>query len=194
MDKQIVEQKLESLRRCIERIQGKQPLSANDLETDIDKQDIISLNLSRAVQLTVDIGVHIISGLSSQVPETMGQTFEVLADKHVISKELAIRLKKSVGFRNIAVHNYDAINWDIVHSIVQLHLKDFSEFAKAILVWQDKNNYKMCFQIKQFIGDPPTAHSAQAETIQAVLGRGHKGSRLEICRVQHNALRARGLR
>jgi len=140
MDKQIVEQKLESLRRCIERIQGKQPVSANDLETDIDKQDIISLNLSRAVQLTVDIGVHIISGLSSQVPDTMGQTFEVLADKHVIPKELATRLKKSVGFRNIAVHNYDAINWDIVHSIVQLHLKDFSEFAKAILVWQDKNN------------------------------------------------------
>ena len=140
MDKQIVEQKLESLRRCIERIQGKQPLSANDLETDIDKQDIISLNLSRAVQLTVDIGVHIISGLSSQVPDTMGQTFEVLADKHVIPKELATRLKKSVGFRNIAVHNYDAINWEIVHSIVQLHLRDFSEFAKAILVWQDKNN------------------------------------------------------
>ena len=140
MDKQIVEQKLESLRRCIERIQGKQPLTVNDLETDIDKQDIISLNLSRAVQLTVDIGVHIISGLSSQVPDTMGQTFEVLADKQVISKELAIRLKKSVGFRNIAVHNYDAINWDIVHSIVQLHLRDFSEFAKAILVWQDKNN------------------------------------------------------
>ena len=140
MDKQIVEQKLESLRRCIERIQGKQPLTVNDLETDIDKQDIISLNLSRAVQLTVDIGVHIISSLSSQVPETMGQTFEVLADKHVIPKELATRLKKSVGFRNIAVHNYDAINWDIVHSIVQLHLRDFSEFAKAILVWQDKNN------------------------------------------------------
>lgn len=140
MDKQIVEQKLESLRRCIERIQGKQPLSANDLETDIDKQDIISLNLSRAVQLSVDIGVHIISGLSSQVPDTMGQTFEVLADKHVIPKELATRLKKSVGFRNIAVHNYDAINWDIVHSIVQLHLKDFSEFAKAILIWHDKNN------------------------------------------------------
>ena len=140
MDKQIVEQKLESLRRCVERIQGKQPLTANDLETDFDKQDIISLNLSRAVQLTVDIGVHIISGLSSQVPDTMGQTFEVLADKHVIPKELATRLKKSVGFRNIAVHNYDAINWDIVHSIVQLHLKDFSEFAKAILIWHDKNN------------------------------------------------------
>jgi len=93
MDKQIVDQKLESLRRCIERIQEKLPVTAKDLATDFDKQDIVSLNLSRAVQLTVDIGVHIISGLSSPVPDTMGQTFDVLADKHVIHKELAAQLK-----------------------------------------------------------------------------------------------------
>ena len=139
MDKQIVDQKLESLRRCIERIQEKLPVTAKDLATDFDKQDIVSLNLSRAVQLTVDIGVHIISGLSSPVPGTMGQTFDVLADKHVVTKELAVQLKKSVGFRNIAVHNYDAINWDIVHSIVDLHLKDFSEFAKAVVAWRGNN-------------------------------------------------------
>ena len=87
----------------------------------------------------MDIGLHIISGLSSPVPDTMGQTVDVLADKHVISNELAVKLKKSVGFRNIAVHNYDSINWDIVHSIVDLHLKDFSEYAKAIVAWHDNN-------------------------------------------------------
>jgi hypothetical protein len=38
MDKQIVDQKLESLRRCIERIQDKLPISAKDLATDFDKQ------------------------------------------------------------------------------------------------------------------------------------------------------------
>ena len=69
----------------------------------------------------------------------MGQTFDVLADRQVISNELAVKLKKSVGFRNIAVHNYDSINWDIVHSIVDLHLKDFSEYAKAIVAWHDNN-------------------------------------------------------
>ena len=42
-------------------------------------------------------------------------------------------MKKSVGFRNIAVHNYDAIDWHIVHSICRLHLGDFREFAVRIL-------------------------------------------------------------
>jgi uncharacterized protein YutE (UPF0331/DUF86 family) len=48
---------------------------------------------------------------------------------------LPISLKKSVGFRNIAVHNYEAINWQIVHNIVSEHLQDFTEFAKAVADW-----------------------------------------------------------
>ena len=40
--------------------------------------------------------------------------------------------REVVGFRNIAVHNYDAINWHIVHSIVKNHLADFSTFAKVV--------------------------------------------------------------
>ncbi len=41
-------------------------------------------------------------------------------------------MKKAVGFRNIAVHSYEAINWQIVHSIAKKHLVDFSEFAQAV--------------------------------------------------------------
>ena len=50
----------------------------------------------------------------------------------MIEQKLESRLKKAVGFRNIAVHNYENINWEIVHSIVKFHLADFSEFAKVV--------------------------------------------------------------
>ena len=69
----------------------------------------------------------------------MGQTFDLLALQGVLSPALAGQMKKSVGFRNIAVHNYENINWLIVHSIVKNHLSEFSEFAKAIVKWIDKN-------------------------------------------------------
>jgi uncharacterized protein YutE (UPF0331/DUF86 family) len=42
-----------------------------------------------------------------------------------------------VGFRNLAVHNYDAINWHIVFSIVHEHLADFSSFAKVAMTRLD---------------------------------------------------------
>ena len=138
MDREVIEQKLESLRRCVIRIQTKCPADAMVLTADFDLQDIVSLNLSRAVQLSVDIGAHLIASMEVPPPGTMGQTFDLLAQQGVLGPELANRLKKSVGFRNIAVHNYDSINWLIVHSIVKNHLVEFSDFAKAIVEWLEK--------------------------------------------------------
>jgi uncharacterized protein YutE (UPF0331/DUF86 family) len=134
MDRIVVEQKLESLRRCLLRVQTKCPADANTLAADFDLQDIVSLNLSRAVQLCVDIGAHLIASTEALPPNTMGETFDQLAHTGVIDRELALKLKKAVGFRNIAMHHYDAINWVMVHSIVQNHLADFSAFAKAVVL------------------------------------------------------------
>ena len=137
MDRQVIDQKLESLRRCLKRIEAKCPAQAEALLADLDLQDILSLNLSRAVQLAVDMGAHIIAQLEVPAPGTMGQTFDLLADQGVLDRALAQQLKKAVGFRNIAVHNYDAINWYMVHSIARDHLSDFSRFATAVVTWLD---------------------------------------------------------
>ena len=137
MDREVIEQKLESLRRCVRRIEAKCPADAETLAADIDLQDIISLNLSRAVQISVDIGAHLIAGMEVVPPDTMGQTFDLLAQEGVLNNELASSLKKAVGFRNIAVHNYESINWGMVHSIVKYHLADFSEFARAVAMRLD---------------------------------------------------------
>lgn len=140
MDRQVIDQKLESLRRCLARIQDKLPIEATELQNNFDLQDIIALNLSRVVQLTVDIGAHIISTTNMTAPQTMGQTFDVLAQQNVLSVNVADRLRKSVGFRNIAVHNYEAINWQIVHTIVCDHLDDFNQFAKAVANWVESSS------------------------------------------------------
>jgi uncharacterized protein YutE (UPF0331/DUF86 family) len=132
MDERLVAQKLESLRRCIQRVELKLPDSVETLLTDLDAQDIVSLNLTRAVQMSVDIASHWLAGHSeSTAPKTMGQAFDALANSGVIEHELAIRMRKSVGFRNVMVHNYDDVNWEIVFAICQYHLGDFRAFAKV---------------------------------------------------------------
>jgi uncharacterized protein YutE (UPF0331/DUF86 family) len=65
-------------------------------------------------------------------PDTMGQTFDLLAQAGALSSELASLLKKAVGFCSIADHGYEAIDWHIVHSIANKHLSDFSEFAEVV--------------------------------------------------------------
>jgi uncharacterized protein YutE (UPF0331/DUF86 family) len=138
VDREVINSKLDSLQRSLLRIETKCPATAGELIASFDLQDIVALNLSRAIQISVDIGAHLVAGLSVPPPGTIGQTFDLLAQEKVLNVDLANRMKKAVGFRNIAVHSYETINWDIVHSIVHDHLHEFSQFAKAITVWMDQ--------------------------------------------------------
>lgn len=132
MDTAIIAQKLESLRRCIVRLESRCPSTVEALQADLDLQDVIALNLTRAVQLSVDIAAHWLADHGNVAsPQTMGQTFSLLAESGVIDGELAQSLRKSVGFRNIVVHNYEVVDWAIVFAICQRKLEDFREFAAA---------------------------------------------------------------
>jgi uncharacterized protein YutE (UPF0331/DUF86 family) len=132
MDKEVAVARLESLRRCIQRIKDKTPPSSSELLDNSDLQDIICINLERAVQICVDLASHIIAESDMTAPSSMGQSFEHLHKLDLISEKLAKRMKKAVGFRNIAVHAYQEINWEIVYAIITSRLEDFVEFARAV--------------------------------------------------------------
>lgn len=129
----VLNQKIESLRNCIERIESKKPFSAEDLQKNFDLQDIISINLERSVQICVDIASHILSEMSGPTPTTMADSFIALADKDVISKTTAESMVKATGLRNLLVHEYSKIDWKIVAAVANLHLDSFRQFAREVL-------------------------------------------------------------
>lgn len=137
MDKQVIHLKLVSLKRCIDRIREKTPEKPEDLLFDYDLQDIIILNLQRAVQISVDIAAHILSGTDSKIPATMAHSFQILHEKQIISSPVAERMQKSIGFRNIAVHEYISLNWNFIYSIITTNIDDFKDYASEIVKWMD---------------------------------------------------------
>jgi uncharacterized protein YutE (UPF0331/DUF86 family) len=94
MDKLIIFSKLDSLKRCIDRIKEKTPDSLEALSSDLDRQDIIVLNLERAVQTSVDIASYIIAEKDVQTPMSMSESFRLLneinTDFHELFKPLII--------------------------------------------------------------------------------------------------------
>jgi uncharacterized protein YutE (UPF0331/DUF86 family) len=94
MDTVVLAEKLESLRRSIQRIEDKKPGNVDQLKQNIDLQDILVLNLTRAVQLSVDIGSHIISHADHAAPQTMENVFTILQEIGAISEPTGHRLKK----------------------------------------------------------------------------------------------------
>ena len=139
MDYDVILSKLESLSRCIARIEKKRPETSSLLLQDYDLRDIISLNLERSVQISVDISSHLIADMDGQPPATMGESFIMIAESGIITRDLGDKLCKAVGFRNISVHAYKEIDWDILYSIITKNLNDFRDFAEAVVTYVEKS-------------------------------------------------------
>ena len=70
--------------------------------------------------------------MDAAAPATMAGVFGALGDLGVIEPETCEAMTKAVGFRNVAIHNYTVINWEIVHAICTDSIDDFRRFAKEI--------------------------------------------------------------
>lgn len=132
MDEEVLLTKLESLIKCVLRIASQNVQSVEEIESNLDKQEIIILNLQRAVQICVDIGNHILLDYQTPTPTTMAETFKRLFENNLISNENAVNLSHAVGFRNIAVHQYENIDCRIIYAVVKNNLNDFRTFAASM--------------------------------------------------------------
>ena len=128
----ILVNKTATIRRCIKRINEEYLGHEQELEDNYTRQDSIILNLERASQASIDLSSHLIRIKKLGVPKTSREVFELLQEQHILSSETAETMKKMVGFRNIAVHDYQNISLAIVKNIIEHHLSDFEGFIKDI--------------------------------------------------------------
>ena len=115
----------------MQRLRARTPPTLAELEADEDLQDVLVMTLVRAVQACVDIGTHLVAE-DRAVPATMRGIFSELAARGAIEPATAERLALAVGFRNLAVHAYDAIDWSIVLDVCRASLDDLTAFAREI--------------------------------------------------------------
>ena len=123
--------KVEIIERCVKRVKEKVKENSNCLLDNFDIQDVVVVNLQRACQATIDIAIHIIREKQLGLPQTSSEAFKILAKNKIISAALSEDLQKMVGFRNIAVHEYQELDMAIIKSIVDTKLNNFSDFVKC---------------------------------------------------------------
>ncbi|WP_227762748.1 type VII toxin-antitoxin system HepT family RNase toxin [Zhaonella formicivorans] len=132
MENDIILNKSQIIERCIRRIHEEYGNNPDNLQ-NFTKQDSIILNIQRACEASIDLAMHLVAENNLGIPQTSREAFDLLYQNNIISLALAEKLKAMVGFRNIAIHDYQAINLEIVRKIIEDHLKDLQEFTKTVL-------------------------------------------------------------
>lgn len=129
----IVLNKTEIIKRCIRRVTEEYAHNPQNLE-NFTKQDSITLNIQRACEAAIDLGMHVIAERDLGIPQASRDTFDILQSNKIIGSEMSERLKAMIGFRNIAVvHDYQKLNLKIVQAIIENHLEDLICFSEIIL-------------------------------------------------------------
>jgi len=130
VDRDLVLAKIETLERCLGRIDSARGRPELDV---LDRQDITVLNLQRAVQAMIDLAAHVVAREGLGIPDDLAASFELLKRAGTIDGDLADRMRRMTGFRNVAVHEYRKLDPAVVDAIVRERLGDLRAFARAIL-------------------------------------------------------------
>ena len=128
----VVLNKAATVERCVKRVLEVYAGNPENLQ-DYTKQDSIILNIQRACEASIDLAMHIVSIKKLGLPKKSRDAFQYLQEANIIDDNLAKTLMNMVGFRNIAVHDYQSIDLDILQAIIENHLTDFTAYTKVVL-------------------------------------------------------------
>jgi len=125
--------KLATIERCVMRVREEYAADPEGFSQNYSRQDAAILNIQRACEAALDMGYHLIRREKLGVPQSSRDVFTLLAKSNWIDNELADVLKRMVGFRNIAVHDYQALQLPITINIIQHHLDDFLQYGEVLM-------------------------------------------------------------
>jgi len=105
--------------RAAARLEQAEALVNRPLEqflADPQACDLASFYLLLAIQEVIDLAAHWVADAGWSPPEEAGSTFDLMADRGAIERDLAQRLRAAVGLRNRIVHGYADLDHARIHA------------------------------------------------------------------------------
>ena len=120
--------------------------SADDITWEVYRADkrsrrFVKRTLQILIEACIDIAQHIISENHFREPTSYRDTFSVLAEEGVISRDYLPKFEQMAAFRNLIVHYYEPVDDAddaVVYGVFQKRLEDFELFADLIVRYLEK--------------------------------------------------------
>ncbi len=128
----VVIQKLASIDRCLAAVRRYVAGDLGRLEEPM-VLDAVVLNLQRACEQAIDAACREVSRRGLGVPADSADAFSLLERERVLSSAVAERMRRMVGFRNVAIHEYRRLDPAVVRTVVEHRLGDFEALCRELV-------------------------------------------------------------
>jgi uncharacterized protein YutE (UPF0331/DUF86 family) len=129
-DVDLIEKKLAFIETCLEELRHLARPEA--IEHDVKERRFIEHTLQICIQAVQDIASHIVSDQRLGEPASNQAMLTALAGAGFLTGATATALRAAIGFRNVLVHGYTAVDPDILRDVLGQHLGDIEAFVQQI--------------------------------------------------------------
>ncbi|MDP3764690.1 MAG: DUF86 domain-containing protein [bacterium] len=134
--KDLVQRKISLIQDDLSNLAQLSSFSIEEIAGDFLKQATVERLLERIISRAIDINEHLIAELATAntvPPKDYRETFFRLSDLNIYPKEFAKEIAKSIGTRNLLVHEYDKIDYEKVYASIGDCLKDYHQYVDYII-------------------------------------------------------------
>lgn len=136
-DREIIDHLLDELKDYIYDIENMK-FGENDLLAERDIQHLLNHRLHTAVEICIDIAMHIASALELPGRDSAQDVISILGKNKIISKELAGEFQKAPRLRNLLIHGYAKIDYSFLFRDYRKDLGDIKRFAAEIKIYLNR--------------------------------------------------------
>ena len=129
MSPDVVRKKLVSITKYLKDLTPYKKISYDKF---MEKHYEIERLLELVVMTASDILFHLISAKGEEPPASYKAAFLKAGEMGIISKKLSKSLALGAGLRNILVHEYEEIDYRLVHKSIPITIRDLTAFIKKL--------------------------------------------------------------
>ncbi len=129
-----IERRLDELSERLAKLEPFKNRSLSDFQEDSYLRDIVERNLEVAAQCCIDICNRIIAVENLRKPADYYEAFMILGETRILSMDFAKNIAPIAGFRNVLVHEYLKLDWEMVFENLQ-KMDELAEFYGSIRHW-----------------------------------------------------------
>lgn len=125
--------KAATIERAVRRAREEYAAAGAGFGSDFTRQDAAVMNIQRACEAAVDMANHLVRRDRLGVAQSARESFDLLATASLITPDMAHAMKQMVGFRNLAVHDYQRLLLSVAERVIREGLDDVLAFSSVVL-------------------------------------------------------------
>jgi uncharacterized protein YutE (UPF0331/DUF86 family) len=132
LDRAVLAERAMAVQRHLERVADRLPATSGELKPSSDASDAVVLHLWQATQIVIDLAMAVCISLKLGTPSSYADAFRRLQAQGFVAADLADRLVRAAGFRNIVAHAYETLDMARVFDAATRGPHDLRQFLALV--------------------------------------------------------------